>query len=168
MDKSELISKFSNIYIMLLYSIMSNDITRVKHFLSDDLYNKYEKIVKDNIENDEQQMYDELNVYEINILKIEEVDSKEIVTVKLVSRYMDYVIDKKTGKLKRGINTQRIEKTNILVFEKSIKLSESKIIYTCPNCSANIDVNFNGVCSYCGKSIEFKGSDYILTSLEIV
>ena len=42
---NELISKFSNIYIMLLYSIMTNDISRVKHYLSDNLYHKYKYII---------------------------------------------------------------------------------------------------------------------------
>ena len=30
----------------------------------------------------------------------------------------------------------------------------------------NIDINFNGICSYCKKSIDLTNEDYILISLE--
>ncbi len=165
MNQSELISKFSNIYIMLLYSIMTNDIERVKHYLSNDLYNKYKSIVDSHIKNAETQMYDELNVYKINILSHDVIDNKEIVTVKLISRYMDYIMDNKTKKIKSGVNTHRIEKTNTLVFEKNKDSYDDKIIHTCPNCGANLDIHFNGVCSYCKKSINLKKEDYILIEL---
>ena len=165
MNESELISKFSNIYIMLLYAIMTNDIDRVKHFLNDDLYQKYKSIVLEHINNNETQMYDELNVYKINIESREVIDNKEIIKVKLISRYMDYIMDNQTKKIKSGINTHRIEKTNYLVFEKLINENGQKIVHKCPNCGANLDINYNGICSYCKQSVNLKEEDFILVSL---
>lgn len=167
MNNDELISKLSNIYIMLLYSIMTNNIDRVKHYLSNDLYNKYKRIIDNHIKNDETQMYDELNVYRINIEDRKIIENKEIVTVKLVSRYMDYVIDNKTKKIKTGVNTHRIEKTNYLVFEKNANDNNKKLIHTCPNCGANLDVNYNGICSYCKQSVNLGEDDYILVDIQI-
>ena len=164
MNDNELISKFSNIYIMLLYSIMTNDINRVKHFLSNELYSKYKSIVENHIKNKETQMYDELNVYKINIESIEVIDNKEIVVVKLISRYMDYIMDNETKKIKSGVNTHRIEKTNILTFERRVGEVNKKVIHTCPNCGANLDVNYNGICSYCNQSINLN-NDYILIDI---
>ena len=83
MNDNELIGKFSNIYIMLLYSIMTNDIERVRHFLSNDLYNKYKTIINNHINNDETEMFDELNVHKIDIISKEIIDNKEIITVRL-------------------------------------------------------------------------------------
>ena len=168
MNDSELISKFSNIYIMLLYSVMTNDIKRVKHFISDELYNKYKNIVDNHINNNETQMYDELNVYKINIESKEIVSNREIIKVKLISRYMDYIVDNKTKKIKAGVNTCRIEKTNYLVFERNINGLNNDLVYTCPNCGANLDINYNGICSYCKQNINLKDEDYILTSIEII
>ncbi|MBQ8892439.1 MAG: TIM44-like domain-containing protein [Bacilli bacterium] len=164
MSDNELISKFSNIYIMLLYSIMTNDIDRVKHFLSNELYLKYKSIVENHIKNHETQMYDELNVYKINIESIEVIDNKEVVTVRLISRYMDYIMDNETKKIKSGVNTHRIEKTNILTFEKNVGEVNKKVIHTCPNCGANLDINYNGICSYCNQSVDLK-EDYILVDI---
>ena len=163
--ESELISKFSNIYIMLLYGIMSNDIERVKHFLSDEMYNKYKNIVDTNIKNKEIRMYDELNVKEIKILNTTTNSDYEEVTVKIISRYMDYVIDAETKKYKRGVNDHRVIKENILTFRKSINAIE-KEMFKCPNCGANLDVNFTGVCPYCRQPFSMEEHDYILTNLE--
>ena len=44
--KNDLTGKFSNVYIMLLYAIMTNNIERVKHFLSDEMYLKFTMILK--------------------------------------------------------------------------------------------------------------------------
>lgn len=114
----ELKSKFSNIYIMILFAIMSNDLENVRHFLSADVYLKYKKIIDENSFNDEVQMYDELNVKSIDIVSQEEMEDFYLVKVRIISRYMDYVIDSATKKYKRGINTYRIEKENILTFKK--------------------------------------------------
>ena len=50
MDDSILKSKFSNIFINLLYSIMINDITKVRHFLSDEVASEIEKIIEIKLE----------------------------------------------------------------------------------------------------------------------
>ncbi len=163
--ESELISKFSNIYIMLLFGIMSNDIMRVKHFLSDEMYEKYQNIVDNNIKNKEIQMYDELNVKEINIIDKTITDKYEEIKVKLIARYMDYVIDMETKKFKRGINTSRVETTNYLTFRKLLNANQ-KDFYTCSSCGANLDINFTGICPYCKNVVSVEDSDYILVSLD--
>ena len=43
-SESAFISKVDNIYIMLLSAIMMDDIEKVKHKLSSDLYNKYQEV----------------------------------------------------------------------------------------------------------------------------
>ena len=165
MEEKELIGKFSNIYIMLLYSIMTNDIERVRHFLSTELYEKYKGIIDNHIKNNEIQMYDELNVYKIDIIENSVVDDKIIYKVKLISRYMDYIMDNTTKKLKSGINTHRVEKTNILTFIKTNK-EVNKVIHTCPNCGANLDINYTGVCPFCKKSVDLTNEDYILVDIQ--
>lgn len=162
---SELIGKFSNIYIMLLYSIMTKDMNRVKHFISDDLYNKYLDIIDILNKNQESQMYDELNVGKIDIIRTEVMDNKEVVTVRIISRYMDYIIDSQ-GNYKRGNNKNRVQKENILVFTKNLD-AISKNYYTCSNCGANLDINFTGSCPYCNSICDVSDYDYQLVKLDV-
>ena len=163
---SELITKFNNIFIMLHYSIMTNDIERVKHFLSPEMYEKFKKNVENNVRNNEIQMFDELNVKSTEILENNDLGDRYQVVVRLVSRYMDYFVDLETGKYKRGINDRRIEKTNILTFEKVKNSISNSSVVTCLNCAANLDINSTGICSYCGQSIDLSEVDYRLVSIQ--
>ena len=163
---SELTAKFSNIYINLLYSIMIKDLNKVKHFLSEELINKYERIINELEVNNETQLYDELNVGKIDIIKKEVIDNKEIYTVKILSRYMDYKVDEQ-GDYLSGNNKSRIEKENILKFEHNLN-SEIKNYYKCKYCGNNLDINYTGECSYCNNIVDISEYEYILTSLEIV
>lgn len=164
-ENSELISKFSHIFIMLHYSIMSNDLKRVKSFLSDEVYNYYQQLIDNNIKNKEIEMFDELNVKSIEIMEKNDLDDRYQVKVKLTSRYMDYFVDSDTLKYKRGINDHRIEKQHLLVFEKQ-KLNASTNVITCPSCGANLNVNSSSVCPYCNSNIDLTGTSYKLISLQ--
>ena len=165
MDNSELIGKFSNIYIMLLYSIMTLDIERVKCYLSNELYIKYKNIIDNYKSNNKIEYFDELNVYKIEIIDKNIINNKEIVKVKLISRYINYIIDKNTNKIIKGQNKHRIENNNYLIFEKILDNSNIKIIHTCPNCGANLDINYSGVCNYCNQSMNLN-NDYVLTDIQ--
>ena len=164
-SQSSFIAKVDNTFIMLLSSIMMKDIDRVKHKISDDVYNIYKNYVNELNKNNEIQMYDELNVKSTEILNITETDSKYIIEVLLISRYMDYVIDGTTRQYKRGINTQRIEKNNYLTFEKLKDTKQQGAIKKCPGCGASIDFNNTGICEYCLTSYNTKDYDWILTNI---
>ncbi len=164
-SKAELESKFSNIYIMLLYSVMTKDMNRVKHFLSDVVYNKYLDIVNTLESHNETQMYDELNVSKIEIINRTTSNNNEIYKVRIISKYMDYIVDEQ-GNYKRGNNKKRIEKENILTFSKLLT-SGNKNYYTCSNCGANLNINANGCCSYCGSIVDISNDDFQLIDIEV-
>ena len=65
--EAELKSKFSNIFIMLLLAIQNNDIDNVKHYLTDELYEKYSKRCEELKKKNQMQLYDEANVKKIEI-----------------------------------------------------------------------------------------------------
>ena len=158
-------SKVNNIFVMLHSCIMSRNLDRVRHFISDDLEKKYDSIIEDLKNKKEIQMYDELNVKDCNINKIEITNDKIIIDVVIISRYMDYKIDEETKKYKSGINDHRIEKTNYLKFEKSINAKDYKLIKKCPSCGASIDLNKDGKCEYCKNIFDAENYDYILVSI---
>ena len=91
-------TKVDNIYIQIFTAIMKQDLSRIKHFVSDDLYIKLEQIVIKLQEQNLIQMYGELNVTDTNIDKITENDDEYQIEVKLFTQYLDYKIDKNTKK----------------------------------------------------------------------
>ncbi len=161
--KAELESKFSNMFIMLLLGIQTNDLDNVKHYLSEDVYNKYSDICEEHKNNKEMQLYDEMNVKSIKI-DLKEENGYDIAFVNIVSRYMDYVIDLNTGKKKRGVDDHRVEISHDLVFKRKKGASKGAIV-KCPGCGANLDVNHSGKCEYCGEIYSAENYDFILTSI---
>lgn len=167
-NELELKGKFSNIYIMLLFGVMTNDLSNADHFLSNEVMNRYSKIIENNVSNNETQMYDEMNVKSIDIISYEELEDCYLVKVKLISRYMDYIIDSTTKKYKRGINTYRIEKENLLTFKKMKSAQERPSVIKCSHCGANMDINYSGKCEYCGSIADVTAYDYVLIDIKTI
>lgn len=163
--EASFLAKVDNTYIMLLSAIITNNLSKVDHKIGDKLYDKYKKYLEDLNNNNLRQMYDELNVKSSKIIDIEKNDINYIIKVELVSRYLDYKIDKTTLKKVSGDNTVRIEKKKILTFEKKIDSKDLSNIRTCPNCGASIDYNHNGMCKYCRSIFNTEDYDWILVDI---
>lgn len=160
-------TKVDNIFVKLFTSIMKGDLSDVDHFVSDEVKNKYMIYINELKSRNERQMYDELNVKNTKILSRKELEDKEVVEVEIISRYMDYIIDIDTGETIKGDDTRRIEKRNILVFEKKNDTKDIKLVRKCPGCGASISVNTSGKCEYCGTIYNLEDYDYILTDIQI-
>ena len=61
-SESGFIAKVDNTFIMLLNSIMTDNLERVKHKIGNDLFDYYSNIINKLNLNNERQMYEELNV----------------------------------------------------------------------------------------------------------
>lgn len=158
-------AKVDNIFIQLYSAVMKQDLQRVKHFLSDEIFEKYDRKVKQLQENNQFQVYDELNVSDTNITNIEEDENEFRIHVSLLTKYLDYIIDKETRKFISGNKDVRTEKRVYLVFTKTKKAKELKSARTCASCGANVDINKTGVCPYCGSIFKLKDYDWVLTQI---
>ena len=139
-------TKVDNIFVKLYTCIMKGNLTDVRHFISEELYNNYINKINELISHNKRQMYDEINVKNTMIINRKILEDKEIIDVEIVSRYMDYIIDINTGDLISGDDTRRIERRNILRFEKKLNTKDFGIVRKCPGCGASINVNNTGKC----------------------
>ena len=162
----ELKSKFSNVFIMILTGLMENDMTGVKHYLSDELFGLFQERCRKNKENKELQCYDELNVGEINLINRYDDLEYNYIEVDLLSNYMDYVIDSETLKYKSGINDHRVSLHHHMLFRKRKNAKDRSELVKCPNCGASLDINYNGRCTFCGEVTSVEKYDYVLVSID--
>lgn len=158
-------SKVDNMFVMLHTAVMMEDLPRVDHFISDEVYSKYEAKIKGLKNSNLRQMYDELNVKSTKILSSEINGDKIIVKVLIVSRYMDYLLDKTNGRCVSGNNKSRIEKNNYLTLEKKIEAKDLGISRKCPACGANMNINQSGKCEYCGSIFNEEDYDWVITEI---
>ena len=160
-------TKVDNIFVKLYTCIMKGDLTDVRHFISEELYNNYINKINELISHNKRQMYDEINVKNTMIINRKILEDKEIIDVEIVSRYMDYIIDINTGDLISGDDTRRRERRNILRFEKKLNTKDFGIVRKCPGCGASINVNNTGKCEYCDTIFNLDDYDYILVSINV-
>ncbi len=165
-SESKFKTKVDNIFVMLHISFMTNNLDRVKHFISNDVYTNFNEKLNELNKKNQTQMYDELNVKSTEIENVNITDENFIINVKLTSRYMDYIIDKTEKKLISGNNSSRVEKENYLTFTKIRNFKEQGLVRKCPSCGANMDVNNTGKCIYCGTIYNNSDYDWILTNIE--
>ena len=112
-------TKVDNIFVKLYTCVMREDLSDVAHFIGDNLQNELTAKINNLKCQNKRQMYDELNVKNTNIINRSIQNDKEVIEVEIISRYMDYIIDKDTGNTISGDDTRRIEKRNILIFENN-------------------------------------------------
>lgn len=155
----ELKAKIENIYIMFLYSIMKEDINRVKQYLSDDLVEQYKNIIDENIANNIVQKFGELNVSSVEILNI----NNDIITASIIAKYIDYKIDRNTRKFVSG-DKKRTRYQMILKIKQ--QLNNKNDVYVCSSCGAALNINLTGVCEYCKEPVDDSESVYVIQSIE--
>ena len=161
-NESVFINKADRIFIMILDAIMEKNINNIKHYISDNVYNDLNQLVSSYNEKNIIRIFDEMNIKSTEIMNVNIYDNKLFITVKLISRYMDYFIDPDTGNYISGINDHRIETEHIIEFVKNIDAKEIGITINCNTCGNSMNVNDSGICPFCKNIIDMSKYDYII------
>ena len=156
-----------NIFIQIHTALMTKELEKIRHFVSDEVYQNYQMRINELNNQGLIQMYDELNVKETILLDSKVMNNEMRINVKLISRYMDYLINE-SGDFVSGVNDYRVEKENYLTFAKKISATGQGSVRKCPGCGVSMDVNENGVCAYCGSVYNLSDKDWILISIETI
>ena len=91
-------AKVDNMFIQTYTGVMKQDLSKVEHFLSKSMLNKYNEIIENLKSKNQMQIYDELNVSDTNIIGMQELEDRFIIKVSLLTKYLDYIIAKDTKK----------------------------------------------------------------------
>ncbi len=165
-NDSVFLSKVNNIFVKLFTDIMLEELSDVQHFISNNVYNYAKNIIDNANKKNARQMYDELNVKDSTIINIEEIDNEYVITVLLLARYYNYLIDKVTNERISGDNNYRTEDTYYLTLVKNKNVKNEDVVKKCPGCGASLSVNTSGVCPYCKSIYDQRNHDWILTKIE--
>ena len=158
-------AKVDNVFIQLYTAVMKQDLQKVKHFLADEVYEKYNDKVKELQNANQIQVYDELNVSNTQIMSIEELEDRFEIKVSLLTKYLDYRISKQTKKFISGNKDVRKEKIVKLKFSKIKNAKELGAARKCTGCGANMDLNKTGICEYCGSVYVLRDYDWVLDEI---
>ena len=102
-SESKFITYVNNVFIQIYTSLMTKEIENIKHFVTDSLYQMLEDKVAELKSQGLIQMYDELNVASTDILSYQVENNQMMIQVRILSRYLDYIVDE-DGNYIRGNN----------------------------------------------------------------
>ena len=159
------LTKVDHIFIMILNGIMDNDMTSVKHYLSNEVYEKFCKLTDKYISMKATRLFDEMNVSSTKITNIDITDEEILVHVNIESKYMDYLIDE-NGNFLSGVNDHRIVTNHNIIFSKKRNALSLSEIRRCPGCGASLDLNDSAVCKYCNRPFDMSDYDYIVVDID--
>ena len=160
-------SKVENEFVKIELSIVTGKVEAIKHCVSDEVYAQITNKVQEDINNNRIQMYDELNVADVRITNIEELEDRFRIYVNVHSKTLIYYLNRATRKFMSGNNKYRVDRNSILIFEKIKDARALGQARKCPYCAANLDLNNNGKCNYCGAIFPLQNYDWVITKMDI-
>lgn len=159
--KKEVFENYRDIQI----AWMERDLEPVRHLLSDDMFNMYKTQVATLIAKNQKNMMEDIKYENCRINKIVKRHQKDEITVTLAVTCRDYIINAKTGKVVRGVQTAINHYTYELKFVRSQKGS---LITICPNCGAALENTNSDKCEYCETVIVKDTDNYVMTDKKMI
>ena len=163
-DEGSFITKVTNMIKKIYNSITLDELDHVKHFMTEELYQKYENEIIDSKNRNTRLIYDEVNVVS-NIKNIIEEESSFAIYVEVSAKYLKYYLSLDNGNFVSGDMNQRMIDNHTYVFRKR-KDAKTTSNHKCPGCGSNINVAATGICPYCGSVYNLVEYDYVLTDIQ--
>lgn len=152
--------KLFSTFVEVQEAWMNFDYDKLKEICSDTLYNSYKADLEALKLKNGQNIMKNFNVLKHSIIRITNVNGIITVTDNLVVTFIDYVVDTKTGIIKRGQNQTPLRNSYILEFIVSSDKNDNK----CQGCGAPLENNVSGVCSYCRSKYVIKPNKIVLST----
>ena len=156
----------ANSRIKKIYNgITLEKLDEVKHFMSEELFQKLFSLLKSYQDSGKRVIYDEVNVV-CQIYSYEVSPDYFKVTVICDCRYLNYFLSSSTMEYLSGDMENRKKRSQKIVFLKKRNAKENSI-FRCVGCGANFNINENGICPSCGRVYDLDDFDYILKDMEL-
>lgn len=172
-SEPQFIEKVNNMFMQLQNAWTKKDWQSIRPFETDSLWNMHKMQLQQYINKSQTNVVENICILDTKIIKYEQDEVNDIITVMIRSRFNDYVIDDVTGKVIAGNPKEDIYMTYYwkLIRRRGIVTNinnKTNSVTQCPNCGANVSINESGVCEYCDSVISNGQYDWVLSSIESV
>jgi hypothetical protein len=166
-DEAALQARLATIYIELGKAWSANDLTPVRGFVSDGLYDYLQYWVDAYKRQGLRNQLTDMQILRIELAKVARDRWYHAVTIRLWGTGRDFVVDEKTGDLVRGSKHRfrRYSEYWTLIRSASRK-GPARADRGCGNCGAPLEVTMAGACHYCGAHVTAGEFDWVLSKIE--
>lgn len=167
---SDMQTKLSNLYVQLQDNWCAKDISPLRPYLTDELYNQSERQLDQIRKANQTPHIVRIAVLGVNVRGWFNRDGMDHLIVELNTRITTYTTDDASGNIVRGdMNAEKF-----MTYEWDVartegqKTGEAKPMQAinCPNCGAPITINKSAKCPYCETVITLDEHDWVLYSIK--
>ena len=141
-----------NAWMEFDYDVLSNKTTN-------ELYNQYLMQLETLKAKGQKNVMNSFTYVKGKVTNIEKTDNQLAVTVEIVTRFYDYIVNQENGLILRGSDKKKVTLHYQMTFVRSTKKS---ITTHCPNCGAKLKKTSTNVCEFCKTTITKESDEWLL------
>ena len=141
-----------NAWMEFDYDVLSNKTTN-------ELYNQYIMQLETLKVKGQKNVMNSFTFVKGKVTNIEKTDNQLAVTVEIITRFYDYIINQENGVILRGSDKKKVTLHYQMTFVRSTKKS---IATNCPNCGAKLKKTSTNVCEFCKTTITKESKEWLL------
>lgn len=170
-NEEQFIAWAKDVFVKMQEAWSKRDWSVIRCFETNDLFEQHQKQLEGYIENHQINKMERICVKSAHLSKFEQSGDKDILTVILNSKMIDYIIDDRTQEIIKGDRTTERHSTYKMVFirKTGVKTKEENgeiNAINCPNCGAPTQIASSGKCEYCGTIVTTGEFNWVLANLE--
>ena len=141
-----------NAWMEFDYDVLGNKTTN-------ELYNQYLMQLETLKAKGQKNVMNSFTYVKGKVTNIEKTDNQLAVTVEIVTRFYDYIVNQENGLILRGSDKKKVTLHYQMTFVRSTKKS---IATNCPNCGAKLKKTSTNVCEFCKTTITKESEEWLL------
>lgn len=171
-SKEDFLARAGDVFITLQNAWTAKDWRSIRAFETNQLFHQHEKQLEQFIQNSQTDVVEDITVLSSDLEEYSEDAQHQYLKVILTARYRDYIIDDATRRVVKGDKNRRYLMTYRMTFLRKLdattEVNKSASATSCPNCGANLSINQNGICEYCGSEVTTGAMQWVLNALQPV
>ena len=171
-SREEFLSWARDVFVKLQYAWSDRDLDIIRCFETPQLFEHHREQIQNYINNKQINKLEKVSINWTKLFEFNQDGSRDVLTILLNSKMIDYIINENNGKIIKGSNTEFKTNTYKLTFVRTsgvkTKVGTTSVNVTnCPNCGAPVEITSAGKCSYCGSVITTGNFNWVLSNMEL-
>jgi hypothetical protein len=165
---SDFVSFVKRVFIDIQTAWCKRDMSTVRPFLHDNLYDATVKQVQAKIDQGVVYHYESIVVNTAYLTSYANDAQYEYLTLYLNARMIDWQEDEKTGRILRGDKNTRWDLRYKMKFMRSVGVLTKESVagvtgHNCPNCAAPLEMTSSAKCAHCGSNVTTGQYSWVLS-----
>ena len=152
-------------YLAIQYAWMEFKYDMLSNKTTNELYNQYQMQLETLKTKGQKNVMKEFLYVDGMITSVSKVNNQTAVTVEIVTKFYDYIINEKNQVIIRGNDSKKVSMHYRMVF---IKNNSLKLKTHCPKCGAELKNTSTNVCEFCRTKITKETEEWLLAEKECI